>query len=172
MKKNFLAVCLFAAFILVSCTKGGTLDSLSGNTYTLSSTLGGPKVIPATIKDTSSGSFSGWYDEATNNLSFTLNYVKDTSTVKLDTLTSIQFYQQTPTATGGTVTRSFPLSVAISAPGKANLFGAFTRGFSGYTQLSADEKTSLISSGWYVLLVSSKFPKGIIGGQINATPNQ
>lgn len=172
MKNTFFALCLFAAYAIVSCTKGGTPVSLSGNTYTVSSSLNGAKVNPATTKDTTSGILTGWYDEETKNLTFTLSYVKDTSTVKADTLNSIQLYKQTPTTAGTVPARSFQITVAIAAAGKTNLSGTLIRGVSGNTQFSSEEETSFISSGWYVLVVSSKFPKGIIGGQINVIKNQ
>jgi hypothetical protein len=63
MKKIFLALGLVTAFAVLSCTKGGTLVGLNGNTYTMNSPLNGANVVPATANDTSKGTFAGWYDE-------------------------------------------------------------------------------------------------------------
>lgn len=170
MKNSLIPVFIFAACFLIGCTKGGKLKTLDGVTYSVSASLDGSKVAPVTINDTTKATIAGIYDEQANNFTFTLSYRKDTSVVKLDTLTSVQFYKAAP-AIGSLPLKVLPVVINISASTKTNLSGSFTRGLSGGNEIPAEEKANLINGSWYIVLISKKFPSGIAGGQIILNKN-
>lgn len=151
--------------VFTACTKGGDYQTLNGAGYTASAVMDGAKLVPATVNDTTKADLAGWYDEEVNGFTFTLTYKKDTSLIKLDTLTAIQFYKNEPTA-GNTPVRSLSVSAVINATGKTNITGSFNRGLSGATGIASEDVPAFLDSQWYVVLTSRKFPAGVAGGQV------
>lgn len=161
---------IIAVVALAACTKGGRLETLTGKTYTVISSLDGSKVSPATSNDTTKASLSGWYDEQTNGFTFKLTYSKDTAVIKLDTLTAVLFFRNTPTGSS-TPARTLPVTVVVNAASKTNISGSFNRGLSGNTGIDAADIPALVNNQWYVVLTSRKFPAGIAGGQLMLSEN-
>jgi hypothetical protein len=170
MKKYFIPLSIMVIAVLAACTKGGEFETLTAASYAVSSSLDGSKLTPATANDTTKGSLAGWYDEQANGLTFTLTYEKDTSVIKLDTLTAMQFFRNVPTA-GSTPAITIPVSAVINAASKTNISGSFNRGLSGYTGIAADDVQSFLNNQWYVVLTSRKFPAGVAGGQVMLSKN-
>jgi hypothetical protein len=165
--KNRYIVIIAVAVYMISCTKGGTYEGVSGNAYQVTAAMDGTAVVPATVNDTTKGTFTGWYDEQANELAFTINYKKDTTVFKKDTLVNIYLYKEKPVAAGTVAARSFAFTVNIDAttkPSPTNVSSALNFGVAGSRQLTAAEKTALLAGQWYALLVSKKFPNGVMGG--------
>ncbi|HYO20892.1 MAG TPA: CHRD domain-containing protein [Flavisolibacter sp.] len=170
MKYIFLLSCLVASCVFTACTKGGTLEGVSGGSYAVAASLDGSKLAPATTNDTTKATMTGWYDEEANNLVFTLSYKKDTTVFKKDTLVNIYLFKEKP-VTLAAFARKFSFTVNIDAttkPNPTNISGSFNYGLSGNTQLTAEEETSFLAGNWYAVLVSKKFPNGVAAGQITA----
>ncbi|MES2775586.1 MAG: hypothetical protein V4722_15530 [Bacteroidota bacterium] len=172
-RRFFISLISLLSLWLVACTKGGDLASPDGSTYSISSQLSSKKVFPALATDTSNGVLTGWYDEGLNDMSFRFAYVKDTTSIKLDTLKIIRFFKGAGAAIDtATAARRFFINTAISAGSKTNLTGAFSFGVSGNTGLLPDEQASFLAGTWYMVLYSAKFPNGVLGGQLAVTKNQ
>lgn len=170
MKKYFIAISIIAAAIQTACTKGGTNETLTGASYTVTSVLDGTKPVPATSKDTTKASLTGWYDEQANGFTFTVTYKKDTSVIKLDTLTTLQFFRNAPAA-GSSPVRTLPVSAVINAASKTNISGSFNAGLAGYTGIAPEDVPSFVNNQWFIVLTSRKFPAGVAGGQILLSKN-
>jgi hypothetical protein len=171
MKKIYSVIIVAAAF-MISCTKGGSYEGVSGNAYQVMAAMDGTAVVPATVNDTTKGTFTGWYDEEANDLAFTINYKKDTTVFKKDTLVTIYLYKEKPAAAGAVAARSFAFTVNIDAttkPTPTNISAALNFGVGGSKQLTAAEKSSFLAGQWYAVLVSKKFPNGVMGGQLQVT---
>ncbi len=170
MKKILIPAFILAVYALSGCTKGGELQTVDAASYRVGGLLEGSKVAPVTNNDTTKASLSGWYDEQMNDFTFTISYKKDTSIIKLDTLTGIQFYTAAPSI-GSVPIRVLAAVTTISAASKTNISGSFTRGLAGGYDIPAEEKVNFINNKWYVVLVSKKFPFGVAGGQLVLTKN-
>ena len=157
---------------VVGCTKGGDQEIVNGSVYTVTSQLNGKRVFPALATDSSSGTISGIYDESMNSLSFSLSYRKDSSVIKLDTLRMIRLFKSAAVAIDtGSASRRFSLSTNISAASRTNLTGTFNFGLMGNNGFSASEQTEFLTGNYYLILYSSRFPNGLIGGQMAVTKN-
>ncbi|AXY74138.1 hypothetical protein D3H65_09200 [Paraflavitalea soli] len=170
MRKYFISLSILAVAALAACTKGGKLEPLTGATYAVTSLLDGSKLNPATANDTTKASLTGWYDEQTNGFTFTLAYRKDTTVIKLDTLTGVVFFRNTPVA-GAIPAKTVPVTVIVNAVSKANISGSFNRGLSGYQGIDTADIQSFINNQWYIVLTSRRFPEGVAGGQVMLSKN-
>ncbi|WP_207531764.1 hypothetical protein [Desertivirga arenae] len=173
MKRIILSIFLLSACLLLACTKGGDLEGLSQNTYKVTSALDGASLSPAPANDTTKGSFSGWYDEQSNSLAFTVRYNKDTRFVKTDTLVGLNFYKDRSAIGTAATARTFPFSIIVDATKNpaANVTGSLSFGLSGSNAFIANEKADFINGKWYVVLISKRFPLGIAGGQLLPVKN-
>lgn len=174
MKNILTAFCLFLmAFYVLSCTKGGDLVRSSSNVYTISATANSKQLVPP-IDTTSTGTFSGLYDEKTNIFTYTITWndlwrdsiynavtkknVVATAAQK-DVLSYIKFYKSSAAADSGIVVRSMALT-------NANRSSTATYCFAGSKALTATEQADLYASKWFIVLATPKYPKGIIRGQL------
>lgn len=174
MKKFFLSIFLFSVSLLTGCTEGGDLEGLAGNTFTVSSALEASKISPNPPSDATKGTITGWYDEESNILAFTLKYTKDISVTKKDQILSVHFYKVKTEVGTAAPDRSFPVTINVDGtdPSKpVNVTGSLSLGLSGSKAFSSQEKTSFMAGNWYVVLLTDKFPKGIAAGEITLTRN-
>jgi len=107
MKRIITALTLFAALSIIACTKGGKLERISGVQYTITSTAGSKQLVPA-IDTSSAGTFTGFYDEQSNILTFTITWNDLWRTTSKDTITSVNFYGPATAATNGALVRALP----------------------------------------------------------------
>src|SRR4026208_2011028 len=91
MKRLIAALILIAPVSFIACTKGGTLKTINGDQYRVTSDASSKQMIPA-IDTTSTGTFTGIYDEQTNILTFSITWTDIWRTTSKDTISSINFY--------------------------------------------------------------------------------
>jgi hypothetical protein len=156
-----IATIIIITSIAVACTKGGKLERISGDQYTINSTAGSKQLVPA-IDTTSTGTFTGFYDERSNVLSFTITWNDLWRTASKDTITSVNFYGPAGASTNGALVRSLPFVSTNNAAG-ANLGLAGIRGF------TMSEKTDFLEGAYYFTINTKKYPNGIIRGQLTVT---
>ncbi|OQP60509.1 hypothetical protein A3860_33125 [Niastella vici] len=161
MKRIITALALIAAFSIIACTKGGKLERISGDQYTITSTAGSKQLVPA-IDTTSTGAFTGFYDEQSNILSFTITWNDLWRTASKDTITSVNFYGPATAETNGALVRSLPF-VSTNNAASANLGLAGIRGF------TTSEQADFLSGAYYFTINTKKYPNGIVRGQLAAT---
>jgi hypothetical protein len=161
MKRIIIALTLMAAFSIVACTKGGKLERISGDQYMVSSTASSKQLVPA-IDTTSTGTFTGFYDEQSNTLTFTITWNDLWRTTSKDTITSVNFYGPASAATNGALVRSLPF-VSTNNAASINL------GLAGITGFMTTEKEDFLAGAYYFTINTKKYPKGIIRGQLTAT---
>ncbi|NLR57416.1 CHRD domain-containing protein [Chitinophaga polysaccharea] len=160
MRSIITALIFTTALSLIGCTKGGTLTRANGDQYTITSTASSKQMVPA-IDTTSGGTFTGFYDEQLNILTFTLSWTDLWRTNK-DTITSVNFYGPAGAKENGTLVRSLPF---VSTNNEANAnFGL--AGLDGFTM---SEKKSFLAGAYYFTINTKKYPNGIIRGQLTAT---
>jgi hypothetical protein len=156
-----IATIIIITSIAVACTKGGKLERISGDQYTINSTAGSKQLVPA-IDTTSTGTFTGFYDERSNVLSFTITWNDLWRTASKDTITSVNFYGPAGESTNGALVRSLPF-VSTNNAASANLGLAGIRGF------TMSEKTDFLEGAYYFTINTKKYPNGIIRGQLTVT---
>lgn len=160
MKSIITSFTLVAAFSIVACTKGGKLERISGDQYTITSTASSKQLVPA-IDTTSTGTFTGFYDEQSNILSFTITWNDLWRTASKDTITSVNFYGPAGVATNGDLVRSLPF-VSTNNAASANLGMAGIKGF------TMSEQADFLKGAYYFTINTKKYPNGIIRGQLAA----
>lgn len=159
MRKSITVLIFTAAISLISCTKGGTLETVKGDQYTIISTATSQQLVPA-IDTSSNGTFTGLYDEQLNILTFTITWTDLWRTDK-DTITMVNFYGPATVGTNGPLVRSLPF-VSTNSESKINLGIAGSKGF------TLNEKKTLIAGTCYFTINTKKYPNGIIRGQLEA----
>lgn len=159
MMRNTITIFIFIAHSLIGCTKGGTLESIHGDQYTITSTATSQQLVP-TIDTTFNGTFTGLYDEQLNNLAFTITWTDLWRTSK-DTITMVNFYGPASAGENGPLVRSLPF-VSVNSESKINL------GLAGLKGFTMDEKKAFISGTYYFTINTKKYPNGIIRGQLTA----
>jgi len=158
---KILATIIIVTSMVIACTKGGKLERISGNQYMITSTAGSKQLVPA-IDTTSTGTFTGFYDEQSNILSFTITWNDLWRTTSKDTITSVNFYGPANAERNGALVRSLPF-VSTNNAASANLGLAGIRGF------TMDEQTDFLAGAYYFTINTKKYPDGIIRGQLTAT---
>ena len=173
MKTFFLSIFLLSAFLITGCTEGGELEGLTGNAFTVNSTLEAFEISPNPPSDATKGTITGLYDEQANILTFTLTYTKDVSVTKKDQIVGVHFYKVKTEVGTAAPDRSFPVTINIDGtdPKPVNVTGSLNLGLSGSKGFSSLEKTSFVAGDWYVVLLTEKFPKGIAAGKITVIRN-
>jgi hypothetical protein len=161
MKRFIAAFILIAPVLFIACTKGGTLKTINGDQYTITSNASSKQMIPA-IDTTSTGTLTGIYDEQTNILTFSITWTDLWRTASKDTISSINFYGPASPTANGPLVRSLSF-VNTNNPGIANL------GLAGLNGLTINEKKDFLAGNWYFTINTRKFPNGIIRGQLAAT---
>ena len=161
MKRIITALTLIAALSIIACTKGGTLERISGDQYTVTSTASSKQLVPA-IDTTSTGTFTGFYDEQSNILTFTITWDDLWQTTSKDTITSVGFYGPASATTNGALVRSLPF-VSTNDSSSINLGLADIKGF------TTSEKQDFLAGAYYYIINTKKYPDGIIRGQLAAT---
>lgn len=160
MKCIITALTLIAVLSIIGCTKGGKLERISGDQYTITSTASSKQLVPA-IDTTSSATFTGFYDGQSNILSFTITWNDLWRTASKDTITSVNFYGPAGAATNGALVRSLPF-VSTNNAASANLGLAGIRGF------TVSEQEEFLAGAFYFTINTKKYPNGIIRGQLEA----
>lgn len=155
--KNLALISLIAVFAL-GCTKGGNLKSTDGAIYLVSGNSNAQQLVPQG-GSTGTGTFSGWYDEGLNVLTFTVTW--NALWTGSDAVTSVNFYGPATAGANGNQLRSVAFS-STAATGTINL------GLGGYSGFSAAEKADLFSGKWYYVICTTNFPNGIVRGQLTA----
>jgi hypothetical protein len=145
----------------IACTKGGKLKRISGDQYTVTSTASSKQLVPA-IDTTSTGTFTGFYDEQSNTLTFTIAWNDLWRTASKDTITSVNFYGPASAATNGALVRSLPF---VSTNNTSNV----NFGLAGIQGFTATEKDDFLAGSYYFTINTKKYPNGIIRGQLAAT---
>lgn len=157
---KILTTIIIVISMAIACTKGGKLDRISGNQYTISSTASSKQLVPA-IDTSSTGSFTGFYDEQSNILSFTISWDDLWRTTGKDTITSVNFYGPAGAATNGALVRSLPF-ISTNNAATANFGLAGIRGF------TMSEQADFLQGAYYFTINTKKYPNGIIRGQLEA----
>jgi len=160
MKRLIAALILIAPVSFIACTKGGTLKTINGDQYRVTSDASSKQMIPA-IDTTSTGTFTGIYDEQTNILTFSITWTDIWRTTSKDTISSINFYGPASATVNGPLVRSLSF-INTNNPGSANL------GLAGLNGLTLNEKKDLLAGNWYFTINTKKYPAGIIRGQLTA----
>ncbi|WP_184463036.1 CHRD domain-containing protein [Pedobacter sp. AK013] len=164
MKNNiFKILVLCAVVIFTGCTKGKELKSLTGATYTVTGAADGTQMVPATGVN-ATGSFSGWYDEQVNVLTFTLTWSNIFTGTPADVITSVKFYGPAATGSNGTLIKTVTFS-------NSNASGSVNLGLGGYAELSSTEIPVLLNGSCYYVVCTQKYPTGIIRGQLKSVKN-
>jgi len=158
---KILATIIIIASMAIACTKGGTLDRVSGDQYTITSTASSKQLLPA-IDTTFTGAFTGFYDEQLNILTFTMTWNDLWRTTSKDTITSVNFYGPASATANGALVRSLPF-VSTNNAASANL------GLAGLKGFTMSEKQDFLAGAWYFTINTKKYPNGIIRGQLAAT---
>jgi hypothetical protein len=161
MKRIITALILIAALSIIACTKGGTLERIGSDQYTITSTASSKQLVPA-IDTTSTGTFTGFYDEQSNILSFTITWNDLWQTTSKDTITSVNFYGPASATANGALVRSLPF-VSTNNAASANL------GLAGLKGFTMNEKQDFLAGAYYFTINTKKYPDGIIRGQLAAT---
>jgi hypothetical protein len=160
MKIFITALMLLGIASLVACTKGGKPEGVNGALYTVTSAASSRQLVPA-IDTTSTGTFSGLYDEQTNILTYTITWDDLWRTSGKDTITSISFYGPASATSNGNIVRSLPFTSTNNA-------GSINLGLSGNTGFTSNEKKDFLSGVYYYTINTKKFPTGIVRGQLTA----
>jgi hypothetical protein len=147
-----------AVVFFVACTKGGKLNVIEGDKYSVTSIASSKQLVPA-IDTTSTGTFTGFYDTETNILTYTLAWNDLWRTTSKDTITSVSFYGPASTTANGTKIRTLPF-VNLNNTGSINL------GLSGGTGFTETEKSDFLLGAYYFTINTKKYPAGIIRGQL------
>lgn len=162
--KNLLLAVIFLCVAggLASCTKGGDLQSLTGAVYNINGAADGAQVVPANVI-TATGALSGLFDEQANVLTFTLNWTNLWTAALPDAITGVKFYSPAAKGANGILTHTIAFSNTTSFTGSINL------GLGGSIGLTASEKNDLYSGTTYYIITTTKYPNGIVRGQMTAT---
>jgi hypothetical protein len=160
MQRIITAFTLMAALSIIACTKGGRLERISGDQYTITSIASSKQLVPA-IDTTSTGMFAGFYDEQSNILTFTVTWDDLWQKTSKDTITSVNFYGPASATANGTLVRFLPF-VNTNDSASANLGLAGSKGF------TMSEKQDFLSGAYYFTINTKKYPNGIIRGQLAA----
>lgn len=161
MKRIIYSFTFISAVLIVSCTKGGKLERVNGDQYTVTSTASSKQLVPA-IDTTSTGTLTGFYDEQSNILTFTVAWSDLWRVTSKDTITSINFYGPAGIAANGALVRSLPF-VSTNNAASANI------GLAGIKGFITSEKKDFLQGAYYFTINTKKYPNGIIRGQLAAT---
>jgi len=158
---KILTTIFIMSSIALACTKGGKLESISGDQYTITSTAGSKQLVPA-IDTTSTGTFTGLYDERSNILSFTITWNDLWRTTSKDTITSVNFYGPASAETNGALVRSLPF-VSVNNAANASF------GLAGIKGFTLSEQADFLEGAYYFTINTKKYPNGIVRGQLAVT---
>jgi len=158
---KIVATIVLITSMAIACTKGGKLERISGEQYTITSTASSKQLVPA-IDTTSTGTFTGFYDEQSNILSFTITWNDLWRTTGKDTITSVNFYGPAGAATNGALVRSLPF-VSTNNAASANL------GLAGINGFTTGESNDFLAGAYYFTINTKKYPNGIVRGQLAVT---
>jgi len=161
MKRIITALILITTLSIIACTKGGKLERISSIQYTVTSNASSKQLVPA-IDTTSTGTFTGFYDEEANILTFTIAWNDLWRTTSKDTITSVNFYGPANANANGALVRSLPF-ISTNNAASANL------GLAGLKGFTMSEKKDFLQGAYYFTVNTKKYPNGIIRGQLSAT---
>jgi hypothetical protein len=147
-----IASVAIVAVTFVGCDKDDDDDNKT-TTYNVSGNSSGSQVVPS-VTGTATGSLSGTYNDSSNLLVYTVNYVNLTTPP-----TSGGFYTGASGSNGSLAGSAFVLG---STPG-------VNGSVSGQMTLTADQETKLKSGNYYYVLSTTTNASGEIRGQVTAT---
>ncbi|MXV16396.1 CHRD domain-containing protein [Hufsiella ginkgonis] len=159
MKRNMIFTLFLLTGMLCACTKGGDIDSLAGDNYTIQGAADTKQLVPA-ANGTAAATFSGIYSTDANVLTFTLGWTGLWTTAATDVITGISFYGPAAAGTNGTLART------ISYVNSTSFTGTVSLSLSGNNGLTAAQREDLLAGKWYYLVCTQKFPGGIVRGQL------
>jgi hypothetical protein len=162
MRRPVLLVILVPLFLLFGCTKGGNLVTTTGPTYTISGNADTQQMVPSGT-GSATATFSGWYDENLNVLTFTVSWT--TLFTGSDVVTAVKFFGPASAGTTGALLRTVNFS-STSATASVNL------GLGGNTGLSPAERSDFYAGKWYYVVYTQNQPNGVVRGQLSAQKNK
>ena len=154
--KNIIIV--LTVIVIASCTKGGKLTGVNGDVYTVTAAATSKQLIPA-IDTTSTGSFTGLYDQETNNLTGTIAWNDLWRDTQKDTVTSVGIYGPSSATSNGSLVRSLPFV-------NTNKASSINIGLSGRTGFTEGEQGDLLAGSYYFTINTKRYPNGIVRGQL------
>ena len=152
---------IIIASIAVACTKGGKLEGIRGDQYSIASTASSKQLVPA-IDTTSTATFTGLYNEQSNVFTFTVTWNDLWRTTGTDSITSVNIYGPATATANGALVRTLPF-VSTNNAASANL------GLAGITGFTISEKNDFLNQAYYFTINTKKYPNGIVRGQLAAT---
>ena len=154
VKRIALASAVIATVTFVGCSKNDDNNSNNHATvYNVSGNASGSQVVPS-VTGTATGSISGTYNDSSNVLVYTVNYVNLTLPP-----TSGGFYTGASGANGSAVGSAFVLGSTPAISGSA----------SGQMTLSESQEADLKAGKWYYIFSTTNHTSGEIRGQITAS---
>jgi len=146
---------------VISCTKGGKLEGIKGDQYSIASTASSKQLVPA-IDTTSTATFTGLYDGQLNVFTFTVTWNDLWRSASTDTITSVNIYGPATATANGALVRTLSF-VSTNNAASANL------GLAGITGFTISEKNDFLQQAYYFTINTKKYPNGIVRGQLAAT---
>lgn len=150
-----LASVTIATVTFVGCSKDDNNDNNNNHTtvYNISGNASGSQVVPS-VTGTATGSITGTYNDSSNVLVYTTNWVNLTLPP-----TSGAFYTGASGSNGSIVGSAWALGSTPSVTGNV----------SGQMTLTDDQETKLKAGQWYYILSTTNHASGEIRGQITAS---
>jgi hypothetical protein len=164
LKKTFMKILVTIIIItsmVIGCTKGGKLEGIRGDQYSITSMASSKQLVPV-IDTTSTATFTGFYDEQSNVFTFTITWNDLWRTASTDTITSVNIYGPATATANGDLVRALSF-VSTNNAASANL------GLAGITGFTLTEKKDFLEEAYYFTINTKKFPNGIVRGQLAAT---
>ena len=147
-----LALVLISSFMLTSCKKDDD-NKVDNRPYTLSGDASGSQMVPA-VAGTGTGTITGSFDPATNQLTYTTNWNGLTGAP-----TSGGFYNGASGANGTAI--GDPWTFESTATGTGTRSGTMT--------LTSEQVGQLLGGNWYYSYGTAANSGGEVRGQISAT---
>jgi hypothetical protein len=147
-----LTTIAISSFMLASCDKDDD-NQVDNRPYTISGNASGSQMVPS-VAGTGTGTITGSYDPATNQLTYTSNWNGLTGAP-----TSGGFYNGASGAAGTAI--GDPWTFDAGATGTGSNTGTMT--------LTSEQASQLTGGNWYYSYGTSTNPGGEVRGQISAT---
>jgi len=145
----FFFSCLFGVALFIPKKSFNTI-------YTINVTLSGAQEVPP-VPSPATGTLTGTYDDATNTLSFTINFSGLVSATNNAHFHAPALPGVNAPVVIGFIPGGFPLGV---------LFGTYSNSYT----LTAMQELELLGGLWYVNIHTNGFPGGEIRGQLTTIP--
>jgi hypothetical protein len=147
----------------IGCTKGGSLEGLQGDVYSITGNATGAHVVPAS-NATGTANLTGLFDAGANSLVYTIKWTALWTAPVKDTITKANFYSAAAAGQTGDSTKS----IFILSGKMLNASDSITNSLSGVLGLSDKQREDLIAGKWYYTIFTKKYPNGIVRAQLSA----